>query len=286
MSFKTVAWALVGALGIGGVLLLNYWASYQPLSTLTYTGFALSLCGLANLVIPFRFLGIRRRAVGAPVLAGGVVLALTALVWPAPIIRVAQSRTRFDQVLPEFHFSERHSTRVHASRAQVMQAIRESTFADLKSLAMLLKIRGAVLRTPVQASAGMLTTRILGGSSRSGFFQDGRENEIAMLWAFDFRKQRPADLHSLQEFAACREQGVIKMGFNFTVEADRDGWCTVTTETRALVLDSPRGMATYWRLIVPGSGLLRLQWLDAIKTRAESAPPTPAALASTREANR
>lgn len=31
-----------------------------------------------------------------------------------------------------------------------------------------------------------------------------------------------------------------------------------------------QGMARYWRLIVPGSGLLRRQWLDGIKKRAES----------------
>ena len=33
-----------------------------------------------------------------------------------------------------------------------------------------------------------------------------------------------------------------------------------------------RGMGRYWRSIVPGCGLLRRQWLEGIKTRAESAP--------------
>ena len=32
-----------------------------------------------------------------------------------------------------------------------------------------------------------------------------------------------------------------------------------------------RGMGRYWRLIVPGSGLLRREWLDGIRRRAESA---------------
>ena len=30
------------------------------------------------------------------------------------------------------------------------------------------------------------------------------------------------------------------------------------------------GMGRYWRLIVPGSGLLRRQWLEGIKRRAEA----------------
>ncbi len=38
-----------------------------------------------------------------------------------------------------------------------------------------------------------------------------------------------------------------------------------------------RGMGRYWRLIVPGSGLLRRQWLDGITRRAESADQATAA---------
>jgi hypothetical protein len=49
------------------------------------------------------------------------------------------------------------------------------------------------------------------------------------------------------------------------------GGSTISTETRVLATDdlTRRGMARYWRLIVPGSGLLRRQWLDGIKRRAE-----------------
>ncbi len=72
MSKKTVWWTLLTAMALAAILLLNYWASYQPLSTLAYAGIVLSLCGLANLALPFRFLGIRKRAAGALILAGGV----------------------------------------------------------------------------------------------------------------------------------------------------------------------------------------------------------------------
>lgn len=75
------------------VLVFNYWAAYQPLSTLAYSGIVLALFGLANLAFPFRFLGIRKRAVGALIFAGGVGLAIAALLWPAPMIRVAQHKT-------------------------------------------------------------------------------------------------------------------------------------------------------------------------------------------------
>jgi hypothetical protein len=272
MSFKAVAWTLLAVMVFTAVLLFNYWAAYQPLSTLVYAGIVLALCGLANLVIPFRFLGVRKRAVGALILVGGVALTFAALFWPASMIRVAQSRTRLDQIIPEYQFSERHSARIHARPEQVMQATRQSTFADMKSLVTLLKIRGAVLRQPVHDTGTLHNTRILDGFPKSGFFFDGSENEIAMFWAWNARAQRRPDVHTLQEFAAYREPGVVKMGLNFKVEEAGNGWCTITTEQRVSAQDVSRGMASYWRLIVPGSGLLRLQWLEGIKKRAESMP--------------
>ncbi len=50
-----------------------------------------------------------------------------------------------------------------------------------------------------------------------------------------------------------------------------DGWTTISTETRLHALDaeSRRATAVYWRLIYPGSGMLRTMWLQAARTRAE-----------------
>jgi len=270
MSFKTVSWTLVAPVALSAVLLLNYWGSYQPLSTLAYTGIALAGCGLANVALPFRFLGIRKRTVGAVIFAGGVGLAMTALLWPAPMFRVEQRRTLLDDALPEYQFFERHSSRVHARPEQVMQAARQSTFADMKSLTTLLKIRRAALR--IHETGDLLQDkRILDAFSASGYRTAGNEHEIVMFGGANLRAKRPLDVHTLQEFAKYREQAAIKMAFNINAEDAGGGWCTVSTETRVLALDenTRRGMGRYWRLIVPGSGLLRRQWLEAIKTRAE-----------------
>ena len=90
MSVKVLSWILLITITFGVVLLLNYWASYQLLSTLAYAGIVAALFGLTNVAHPFRFLGVRKRAVGALIIAGGVALALAALLWPASRIRVAQ----------------------------------------------------------------------------------------------------------------------------------------------------------------------------------------------------
>jgi hypothetical protein len=275
MSFKAVAWTLLAAMAFTTVLLFNYWAAYQPLSTLVYSGIVLALCGLANLAIPFRFLGIRKRAVGALILACGVGLAIAALLWPAPMIRVAEHKTVLDDVMPEYQFSERHSARIHARPGQVMQAVRQSTFGDMKSLLTLLKIRGASLRTPSDGTGALSPDRlILGAFSASGYVSGGGEHELVMCGGANVRAKRPLAVRTLEECRDYRGPGAIKVAFNFNVEDAGGGWSTISTETRVVATDDSTrtGMSRYWRLIVPGSGLLRRQWLDGIKNRAESMP--------------
>jgi hypothetical protein len=59
---------------------------------------------------------------------------------------------------------------------------------------------------------------------------------------------------------------------NFLVEEEGDGWCRLSTETRVLATDDTarRRFAVYWRLIYPGSSLIRRMWLAAVKRRAEA----------------
>lgn len=274
MSSKTVGRILLAAVALGAVLLFNYWAPFQLLSTLVYSGIAAAVFGLANLALPFRFLGIRKRRAGALVLVGGSAVALAALYWPPPTIRVAQHRTVLDDIMPEYQLSERHSAHIHARPAQVMRAVRESTWGDMKSLVTLLKIRGAVSNRPYRdTGAFSLDKRIIDGFAASGYVIGGREHEIVAAGGANLRAKQPIQAHSLQEFADYREQGAIKMAFDFYVKETGDGWSTLTAETRVAALDeSARGMARYWRLVVPGSGLLRREWLDGIRKRAEAGP--------------
>jgi hypothetical protein len=175
--------------------------------------------------------------------------------------------------MPEYQFFERHSARIHARPEQVMQAVRQSTFGDMKSLVTLLKIRGAALR--IHDTGGFLQDkRILDAFSASGYVSGGSEHEIVMCGGANVRAQRRLEVRTPQEFADYREQGAVKMAYDFNVEDAGGGWSTISTETRVLATDdaTSRGMGRYWRLIVPGSGLLRRQWLDGIKRRAESMP--------------
>ena len=63
----------------------------------------------------------------------------------------------------------------------------------------------------------------------------------------------------------------IRATINFTIEARPQGHSRARTETRvyASKQKSKRIFAAYWRLIYPGSSLIRYMWLRAIRARAE-----------------
>jgi hypothetical protein len=93
-----------------------------------------------------------------------------------------------------------------------------------------------------------------------------------MFGAVNAREQRRADVRTAEQFVAYHEPGGVKMAFDFRAEDEGGGWSTISTETRVVATDPATrgGMGRYWRLIVPGSGLLRRQWLDGIRRRAEA----------------
>ena len=73
------------------------------------------------------------------------------------------------------------------------------------------------------------------------------------------------------EFVTFAEPGFAKAVMNFHVEAVPGG-TVVTTETRIRGTDEDarRKFRRYWRIVMPGSALIRRAWLRAIRKRAEA----------------
>src|ERR1019366_7072179 len=80
------------------------------------------------------------------------------------------------------------------------------------------------------------------------------------------------------EFQNFREAPLAKIAMNFRLVERDAAHCTVITETRVYAGGAPvvRRVAAYWRVIYPGSALMRHIWLRAIKLRAEGAKETRA----------
>ena len=157
-----------------------------------------------------------------------------------------------------------------------MEAVRQVTFAELGVMKTLGRIRNIAMGRfsadaplPAQPILGLISAR------RTGFFplaDDEREFIFGMAGQPWNTAARPVHLQP-EEFAAWMPPGNVKIASNVRVEDAGNGWSRVVTETRVLATDESarRTMARYWRLIYPGSGMIRQSMLTAIKARAEQA---------------
>lgn len=175
-----------------------------------------------------------------------------------------------DDFLPDYDVHEVHSVTTSAPPAAVMDAIRALTPAEVPVLVALMAIRSV----PALLSRRRLSVRgrLLDGFRRGGFVDLHETPDevvfggIGRFWqpAGGLRRVDPADF---RDFA---EPGFAKAAFNFQVERN-DGRTRLTTETRIATTDehAQRRFGRYWRVIHPGSALIRVAWLRAIRRRAE-----------------
>jgi hypothetical protein len=169
--------------------------------------------------------------------------------------------TLLSEVLPEYHFRERHGRRVDAPPEQVFTAVRELTLGDSRIARTLVRLRG------LHPDASRPIFEEMGRTGFEVVAEDpGREIVVAAIgrpWRLRGGR-RPVDA----DFRAFAAPGYAKMAMNFRLE---DG--TLSTETRVFLTDeqSRRAFRRYWLVIRPFSGLIRRLWLRAIARRAPRA---------------
>ena len=248
------------------------------LSFAVYTGLFVAFLGAVCLVKPLRRLRIGTRRRAAVVLAAGAALTAIALLWPASETRVATASTRLDELVPVYQFHEVHSIVVHASPERVDRAIREVPASEIKLFAALTWIRRLGRPGPTSIMNAPEQEPILTVATRTSFLmladEPGRELVLGTL-VHAPRPSRLADW-TPEKWEALAAPGYAKAAMNFRIEEISPGECRVITETRVYATDrtTARRFAGYWRVIHPGSALIRIMWLRAIRARAE-APPRP-----------
>jgi hypothetical protein len=86
---------------------------------------------------------------------------------------------------------------------------------------------------------------------------------------------RPNKRPTAGDFKELRAAGFAVAAINFRIQDEIGGFSLLTTETRACATDvsARRKFAAYWRVIYPGSALIRVMWLRAIRHRAEMLLP-------------
>jgi hypothetical protein len=79
------------------------------------------------------------------------------------------------------------------------------------------------------------------------------------------------EVRTAKQFNAFKKPGYIKIAFNFRIEDKGEKGVLISTETRSLGNDSQaqKIFARYWRVIYPGSSIIRRVWLNAIIDKAK-----------------
>jgi hypothetical protein len=278
MRYSTSAFVW-GFIGLAGLLFLAYCAPLEPLSAGFWTGAAWTICGVAGIAVPLKILGLRRRAHGAILAGAGVAVSAGCLLWPVSRIPPGQPAMLLDDYLAGYDFGERHERIIKASPEQVMAALKAIRVEDVGLWQTLMRIRaalfgGAALRRNQPATAAPLLT--LMQQPGSGFLLlEERPLEIVMGMAGrPWANQGAPGVRDAETWKAFHEPGAIRVAFNFQVEDLGHGESRLITETRieGTDADARRRMARYWRVIHPGSGLIRRGMLDAVEKRALHGP--------------
>jgi hypothetical protein len=241
-------------------------------SVVTYAGLALVVVGALSILWPLRFLRIRSRRTGLLALLAGALLVPTGWWWPWPQ-RHGSGASQLDAFVPDYQFVERHQTRVHAPPEAVYRAIRAVTAEEIRTFRTLTWIRRAGGHNPPGRESILepdWRTPILDVATRSGFvwLADQPPREALVGTVVCCRGARVEDARAFRELA---RPGIARAAMNFEVEDAGSGYSRVTTETRVVAHDpaTRRRFGLYWAWIYPGSALIRLGWLEAVRRRAE-----------------
>jgi hypothetical protein len=248
-------------------------------SWLLYGGALLALAGLLLLGKRFRRSDVARRTGWVAILAGLGMIA-SGLALPEPLRRSARTPARIDEFVIAYQFSEHHTRRIQAPADTVMAAVRSVTAREIKLFRTLTAIRNPAWpwrRQPESILAPPPDRPILETATRGGFVVLADTPREAVLGTLVIHPPGAAAQLEPQQFAILEKAGYAKAVINFLVADEGGGFTRLSTETRVYATDpwTARRFAVYWRLIYPGSALLRRNWLAAIERRAEGGSGGP-----------
>ena len=243
-------------------------------SAIVYSGLIIATAGIVLMVKPIRRLRITTRWSGLGIAGGGALLAGIGLILPAPESRVTRLGTRLDEFAPAWQFRERHTIAVAAPPPRVFEAI-EGVRADEISLfrTLIWFRRGGQPLPETIRNAGAHGESLIDVALHTTFVRLARDapRELVVgtvVGAPPGSRGRPTP----ELFQKPLPPGFALATMNFIVTPDGSGGSVVSTETRVFA-NSPsarRRFAAYWRIIYPGSAIIRRMWLRAIGRRSTS----------------
>jgi hypothetical protein len=175
-----------------------------------------------------------------------------------------------DEILPEYDFSERHSTTVEAAPERVYEIARRLDVDGSTLIRLLFRLRG-LPRAALN----------LDGLCELGFSilaeRPGRELVLGLVGRF-WRRDGGVLAVTRSGFGEFHEPGYALAAWNFHVSGRPRGGTSLATETRVRCNDAASRFSfrLYWLLVRPFSGLIRRVMLREIKREAERCVDRPA----------
>jgi hypothetical protein len=244
-------------------------------SFVVYCGLLVAAFGFVTVVKPSRRLRVPTRRRAAGVAAAGFGLVLIGVLLPAPERRVTHPRSHLDEFLPVWQFDEHHTLRIAAPPARVYEAIRAVRADEILLFRTLTWIRRGGQRQAESILNAGDRDPLLDVATRNGFLwladDPPREVVVGAVVVAPRRIARSRRALTPDFFLKPPPPGFVLAAMNFDVRDDGAGGSLVSTETRVFATSTSarRRFAAYWRLIYPGSSLIRAMWLRAIRARAE-----------------
>jgi hypothetical protein len=205
--------------------------------------------------------------------AAGVLLTGAGLLMPAHESRIARAESQLDRVMPVWQFNEVHTLHIDAPPAVVYEAVRNVRADEIRLFGMLTWIRRGGRSLP----EGILNARsrrpLLDIATGTSFVWLANDAPRELVVGTAVISPRGADKHiSAEAFVQPLPPGYALGAMNFVVLPEGNG-SRVTTETRVYANSSraKRRFTAYWRIIYPGSALIRRMWLRAVERRALAA---------------
>jgi hypothetical protein len=239
-----------------------------------YAGLIGMALGAASIVKPLRFAGVRTRGAGAAIAGAAAIVTAAGVLIPSPLERVTDVRTDLDRAMPAWQFRERHRIHVDARPEEVYRAMFAVTAGEIALLRLLTWIRAPHFSARPESIMNPPADKpILDMAMRTSFMRlsERPPSELVMGTLVAGRVRPLGREPTLADFVALNAPGIAKAAVNFLIEPSEGGGSDLATETRVFATDARtvRIFTGYWRVIYPGSALIRIMWLRAIKARAE-----------------
>ncbi|MFN2624257.1 MAG: hypothetical protein ABR611_15585 [Chthoniobacterales bacterium] len=240
-------------------------------STLVYTGLVVMTAGLLLAVKPIDRIGMGNGQHALALAGVGVLIVGSGFLVPVSESRTPRIESRLDEFVPIWQFSEHHDIRIAAPPEQVYRALKSVRADEITLFNTLTWIRRGGRQSPQGILNAGNQQPLIDVATQHGFIRlaDSTPTEL-VIGTIVLAPPGARRTLAAETFKGALPPGFAVAAMNFLVKPDGVGGSLVSTETRVFA-NTPaaeRKFARYWRLIFPGSALIRRMWLHAVRRRA------------------